>query len=919
MTSTDHSVVSYRDLAAAIPGCAAVQVGETFTYVADAFATASGARDRVLAGDSWRAAVPQQGTETVQTALDAARADGEWRGKVPLGAAEGEEDAAVEVTLRAIDGGGVVWLLDEQDGKRAASRRMANRTPESGDAVNRAPDAPTVDPAFAQTLLDVVDDVAYVIGEDGFRYWNDALADTTGYSHEELAAMDPQELIPADQQEFVPGLLDALDAIEDRRVDVDILTADGERITHEFTGTTFEDPQSGATFRCGIARDVTGQRERERELERYETIVETVDDGVYVLDDEFRIAYVNDRFCELFDQPRAALLGTDARDLYENASELDVADELREALLDRGDQRGTIEAKIDTGDGERVVESRYRLYPEPDGEYRGSVGVVRDVTEREARTAELRRQRSLIQGILNTIPDVVFAFDEAGEPLVEEAMLDEWAGYGAEELADLGPLGVVPAAERQGVLEQIQSVLEGGETVSYETDVVAKDGTRIPHEFRAAPLELDGEVLGVVGSARDVTERLERERAIARQRDELATLDRINRLLLETTREVVQSGSREAVERAACERLADSELYQFAWVGKQEFDGDRIVPSVTAGEDGGYLEEATITVGEDEAEMEPAGRAIETGVVQIADVGDGGADSWHATASDHGFESVAAVPLSHGDTVYGVLVVYATREDAFSPREQEGFDVVGRSVGAVIHAARNQELLFADAVVELEFRATGGDSLFQRIARELACTLSLDGYVASGDEWILYLAAEGCAPGEFVDTATADDRVERGRVVSETAGGGRVELVVSESLLHAVSAAGASLQSATATPESAELVVEGAAETDVRELVGHVRDEYASVELVATRERDREITTVGRPGGLVSELTDRQRESLEAAYRAGYFAWPRESTAEEVAASLDLAAPTLHGHLRKAEHQLLAALFDAGELGGESS
>jgi predicted DNA binding protein len=326
----------------------------------------------------------------------------------------------------------------------------------------------------------------------------------------------------------------------------------------------------------------------------------------------------------------------------------------------------------------------------------------------------------------------------------------------------------------------------------------------------------------------------------------------------------------------------------------------------------------TITASENETAMGPAGRAMQTGAVQTADVGGDESDTWRATASDHGFESVAAVPLVHGDTVYGVLAVYATREDAFSPREQDGFDVLGRSVGAVIHAARNQELLFADAVVELEFRATGGDSLFQRAARTLSCTVSLDGYVASGDAWILYLAVEGCRPDEFVDTVADDDRVERARVVSETAAGGRVELVVSESVLDVVSAAGASLQSATATADAVELVVEAPAEADVRELVGHVQDEYESADLVATRERDRELTTVGRPGGLVGELTDRQRESLEAAYRAGYFAWPRESTAEEVAASLGLAASTLHGHLRKAEQQLLAKLFDAGELGGES-
>jgi len=50
---------------------------------------------------------------------------------------------------------------------------------------------------------------------------------------------------------------------------------------------------------------------------------------------------------------------------------------------------------------------------------------------------------------------------------------------------------------------------------------------------------------------------------------------------------------------------------------------------------------------------------------------------------------------------------------------------------------------------------------------------------------------------------------------------------------------------------------------------------------------------------------------LEVAYRSGYFAWPRERTAEDVADLLDVAAPTLHAHLRKAEGALFERLFDS--------
>jgi len=60
----------------------------------------------------------------------------------------------------------------------------------------------------------------------------------------------------------------------------------------------------------------------------------------------------------------------------------------------------------------------------------------------------------------------------------------------------------------------------------------------------------------------------------------------------------------------------------------------------------------------------------------------------------------------------------------------------------------------------------------------------------------------------------------------------------------------------------------------------------------------------------VSDLTDRQSEVSDAAYRAGYFNWPRDSIAEEVADSPGIASATLHAHLRKAEETLPTDRFD---------
>lgn len=61
---------------------------------------------------------------------------------------------------------------------------------------------------------------------------------------------------------------------------------------------------------------------------------------------------------------------------------------------------------------------------------------------------------------------------------------------------------------------------------------------------------------------------------------------------------------------------------------------------------------------------------------------------------------------------------------------------------------------------------------------------------------------------------------------------------------------------------------------------------------------------------LKEDLTDRQREVITAADQAGYYEWPREVSAKELAAELDISAPTLHKHLRAAERKLVSTFFD---------
>jgi predicted DNA binding protein/putative methionine-R-sulfoxide reductase with GAF domain len=422
----------------------------------------------------------------------------------------------------------------------------------------------------------------------------------------------------------------------------------------------------------------------------------------------------------------------------------------------------------------------------------------------------------------------------------------------------------------------------------------------------------DGEFRGSVGTVRDVTDRTEHERDLQRQRDELETLNRINRLLLEVTQELVETPTRDAIEQTVCERLAESELYQFAWIGEAETNGDRILPRASAGVDDGYVESVTISTTDTATGQGPGGRALRTGEVQVSqDVRtDPTFEPWREAALDRGVQSAAAVPLVDGDTTYGLLVVYAKRPLAFSRREQAGFETLGKAVGFAINAIENRNLLFADTVVELEFEVTDPGLVFVRLSDRLDCELTVTGYVASeAGDWSVYLGVDGTPPAAL-DEMTADDPdVERVRTVADDDDGGLVEFVVNGPALNEITDHGAMLTSGHVGDGRGRFRIEVPRTMDVRRLVDRLRATYPESRLVARREFDRPVQKARELRQSIDDrLTERQQEALYRAYHAGYFEWPRTSTAGDVAESMGVAETTFHYHMRNALDALLAVL-----------
>lgn len=414
----------------------------------------------------------------------------------------------------------------------------------------------------------------------------------------------------------------------------------------------------------------------------------------------------------------------------------------------------------------------------------------------------------------------------------------------------------------------------------------------------------------------DESRRRARERETDQLRAELDRLALLNETVSTVLDDLVGASTRKAIAETVCERLGETELYEFAWVGEREVGGDDIVVRASAGETGRTYEQVRESLAA--SATTPERRAVETGMPQavrsIADA-ESVPESVRRAAFADGIQSLLAIPLTSGSRVHGVVGVYAADPGAFSPREESSFATVGAIAGFAVDAARNRTLLSSDTVVELTIQLSDAADPLVAAATELDADLDVDGVVPQDDDRLLaYLTVDGAAPTRLEEVFADADAASLSRVVENGDDGGTAEVgLAAETALGTLSARGGTVRSAAFEPQRGRITIDLPPGAEIRRVADAVTRRF-DAEVLAKRQRERERTTATAfRDELRDRLTDRQETVLRTAFLADYFESPRGSTAEEVADALDITGPTLLYHLRTSQRKLLEEFFDRSD------
>ncbi len=353
-------------------------------------------------------------------------------------------------------------------------------------------------------------DAVYLVEEAGLRVVevNEAACRLLGYTREEFLRLTVTDLVPPGMRDRIPAVLaflrEGAGHLRDRRMQ---LHKDGRPIPTDLSITRVQ--VGGRTCYLATARDLTEEERSSRALgeakDFLETIQENAGDGFVLVDDRGVIVYANRRMLEMQGLPRERYVGRLFTDFATKPEEAALWMDANRAIMAGASHRVRTEATMATG--ARLILDIGMVRIEREG--RPYVfSVVRDVTEEARLQAELERHVAEQKFLLGSTRDLVYRHDTQGIFTYISPSVEALTGYPPEEWRVHYAKYMTDHPVNEKVAGYTEETLRTGRSRSpYLVEFYHKSGRRLMMEVAEQAFHEDGRIAGIVGVARDVTER----------------------------------------------------------------------------------------------------------------------------------------------------------------------------------------------------------------------------------------------------------------------------------------------------------------------------------------------------------------------------------------------------------------------------
>ncbi|HEY32118.1 MAG TPA: PAS domain S-box protein [Dehalococcoidia bacterium] len=355
----------------------------------------------------------------------------------------------------------------------------------------------------------------FIVQDGRFRFINRRFQEDTGYTEDELLAINPLEIVlPEDRESVRENAILMLKGKHSQPYEYRAVIKNGE--VRWILETVNSIMYQGKRATLGNYMNIT---ERKQAEEIFQIVSLKSPAGMYIIQDG-KFVFTNPQFLNDIGWTEEDLLGGNSLVRVRPEDREQVRQNAIEML--NGTRTAPYEYKVDSKTGE----TRWLVETVAPIQYQGKravLGNVVDITERKQTEEWLRESRRRFRDLVNLLPLGVWEMDENYNITFGNEHLLKTSGYSPEErnTASSNVLDNCIPEDRERMMNNIQRIMNGEHLGGVEYTNIRRDGSTYPIVSYSAPIIKDGKPVGLRGVTIDITERKQMEEELEKYRARL--------------------------------------------------------------------------------------------------------------------------------------------------------------------------------------------------------------------------------------------------------------------------------------------------------------------------------------------------------------------------------------------------------------
>jgi len=410
-------------------------------------------------------------------------------------------------------------------------------------------------------------------------------------------------------------------------------------------------------------------------------LIDSMPDGVLVLDMQNRILDANPTMLNLIGKNREDVIAKDTKTVFAAWPD----------MLERFDHLSDMNSEI-FFDGEPARYFNLTMSPlfNRIDHSSGRLVTIRDITEYKQIEKELETSKKNLRRLLESAPDAMLMVNRDGKILFVNKQGESMFGYSREELL-IHPIEILLPESIHEILEKYRegyykepNTRPKGKNADIEIAGKRKDGSEFPVEVNLSTLESDVNTI-VIASVRDVAERKQVEAARVRAELDLQNALRRTNILYEITKAAISSNSLEGLLEQMAQKVAQGLPADRVALIALDIDSRRINSFARGGPN---ADQIALSVSYDELVDGLSGWAIINKKTAISPKGmpdPRESPSVQKQREETNSGSILVTPLLHQEKILGsITVINRPNESDFTQNDVELLEAIATQIASAM-------------------------------------------------------------------------------------------------------------------------------------------------------------------------------------------------------------------------------------------